>query len=119
MKGLQLSSFPLKLQVSLTGKAHQIFPASSQRLTLPEDSANPSFSRDFFLMAVKQGRHALVARLLIEEKMQRLEEDEKRLSLIDARNLEEQTALLIACVNLDLEMIRLLIHMEPTLNYTT
>ena len=61
-------------------------------------------------MAVKQGRHALVARLLIEEKMQRLEEDEKRLSLMDARNLEEQTALLIACVNLDLEMIRLLIQ---------
>ena len=109
LKQLDITSFPLKVQVSLIGKALQQFPSSISHLKLPGDPKTPKSRADFFLLAVKQGHKALVARLLEEEWKSTLE-NAISYSLVEFRTQEEQTGFLIACVKLDLEMIRLLIH---------
>ncbi len=115
LQGLQLCSFPLKLQVSLMGKALRAFPHLVHSLTTPGGPGDPFSRCEFFLMAVKQGHTALVGRLLEEEKRHYLEHKEIEVSLIETRNPEEQTALLLACLTLDLEMIKLLVHYRADL----
>ena len=112
LKSLEFPTLPLKLQVSLLGKALQTFP-SLEQITIPGNPNDPGSRREFFLMAVKQGHHALVARLLIEEKLShqnQKEEGKETPTLLECKNNDEQTALLIASFRQDLEMLRLLIQ---------
>ncbi len=112
LNSLKLDSLSPELQVSILGKAQRTFPSLPYGTTrLPGDPANPSSRATFLLLAVEQGYHALVARLLEEEKKSRLGmQEQESLSLVQLKNREGETALLVACRRLNLEMVQLLLQ---------
>lgn len=98
----------LKVDVKIFGKIMHLFPALRNKI--PYDFNDLSYRSDFFLLAVQKGYYDLVDFLLSTEEWERSRNVKRmRSSLIKVKNSEERTALMIACMQPDLEMIKLLL----------
>jgi hypothetical protein len=100
LEGINLNDLTLSKKVTVMGKALRTFPTINYKIS-QYDSATLC---DIFLMAVTQGYHELVARLLVDTSGNATKE-----TLLNCQNPSEQTAFLIACSRVDEMMLHLLL----------
>jgi hypothetical protein len=108
LKRLQWENMPNIVKVKLIGTALRSFPGHVQKFPSLYVNVSRKSLEEIFLLAVEHKYIALAATLLEEERFSQLNASNS-ISLISSRNSKGQTALLLACLNADEEMIRLLI----------
>ena len=116
---IELHQLPLHKQVLLVGKALRTFPQHGDRLRFFDELEDDKIN-EIFIIAVKEGYRELVARLLEYEKLLKFKtnnlitnhNNNNSLKLLSIRSslYNNQTPLLIACDNLLVEMIELLLY---------